>query len=201
MWFKRIIGSFRDSAEEFRKLPVIVFCGMMGALSIVLGTFASISVGPTIKIGFSAIPNIIVDAFFGPAVGGVFGALMNTLKYMIRPDGAFFPGFTVSAAVAAVIYGLILYKKKLTLVRFFFSQFLVKLVVNVGLNTLWLNMLYGKAFSVILPARIVSNLIQLPVDTIVYFILLKAVYQVLLPRVRTMGQGGHVKKTSKNRQL
>ena len=42
MWFKSIIGSFRDSAGEFRKLSVIVFCGMMGALSIVLGTFASI---------------------------------------------------------------------------------------------------------------------------------------------------------------
>ncbi len=201
MWFKSIIGSFRDSAGEFRKLSVIVFCGMMGALSIVLGTFASISVGPTIKIGFSAIPNIIVDAFFGPAVGGVFGALMNTLKYMIHPDGAFFPGFTVSAAVAAVIYGLILYKKKLTIVRFFFSQFLVKLIVNVGLNTLWLNMLYGKAFQVILPARIISNLIQLPVDTIVYFILLKAVYQVLLPHVRARRQVESKKQTSGNGQF
>lgn len=185
MGCKSIAGSFASSMKEFEKLRVIVFCGMMGALSIVLGTFTSISLGPYLKIGFSAIPNILVDAFFGPSVGMIFGGAMDLIKYFIKPDGAFFPGYTLSAVVAALIYGLMLYRKKLTILRFFLAQFFVKLIVNIGLNTLWANMLYGKAFSAILPARIVSNAIQLPVDTIVYFIILKSLYQVLLPRLRS----------------
>ena len=43
------------------------------------------------------------------------------------------------------------------------------------MNTLWLDMLYGKGFLAILPHRIVSNLIQLPIDTIVLFAVLSAV--------------------------
>jgi ECF transporter S component (folate family) len=183
-----IVSSFASSIKEFQKLRVVVCCGLMGALSIVLGSVASISIGPYLKVGFSAIPNIIVDAFFGPAVGAIFGGAMDLIKFFIKPDGAFFPGYTLSAIVAAIIYGMMLYKKKLTILRFFFAQLLVKVIVNIGMNTLWANMLYGKAFSAILPARILSNMIQLPIDTIVYFIILKALYQVILPMFRTDGR-------------
>lgn len=164
-----------SSASEFGQLRNIVFCGVMGALSIVLSFVGSIRINPYMKIGVSEIPNLMIDYLMGPVVGGVFGAVMDFLKFLIHPDGSFFPGFSLSAAVAAVIFGIFLYKKKITFWRLLISEILVKLIVNIGMNTLWLDMLYGKGFLAILPHRIVSNLIQLPIDVIVLFAVLSAV--------------------------
>lgn len=169
------------SLGEFRKLNVVVFCGMMCAVAMALNMVASISIGPYIRIGFSGLPNQVVAYLFGPAVGGIFGGALDVIKYIIKPEGAFFPGFTVSAALGGLIYGAFLYRKKLTLARVFAAQLLVKIIVNIGLNTLWLNMLYGKAFMAILPGRIISNAVMLPIDTAIMFIMLQAVERTIKP--------------------
>lgn len=163
------------SLGEFKKVNVVAFCGMMCALAMVLNMVASISVGPYIRIGFSGLPNQAVAYLFGPAVGGIFGAALDVIKYLIKPDGAFFPGFTISAALGGIIYGAFLYRKKLTLGRVCAAQVLVKVFVNVLLNTLWLNMLYGKAFMAILPGRVISNAVMLPIDVAIMYFMLQAV--------------------------
>lgn len=169
------IGMWRSSARELRSLRNVVFCGVMGAMSIVLSFVGTIRLGPYMKIGISKIPNLMVDCLFGPFVGGIFGAVMDTLKFVVNPDGNFFPGFALSAAVAAVIYGCFWYRKKLTLWRILIPELLVKVLVNLGLNTLWLQMMYGKGFLVLLAPRVVSNLVQLPVDILVSYVVLNAV--------------------------
>ncbi|MGN8818847.1 folate family ECF transporter S component [Oribacterium sp. HCP28S3_H8] len=173
-----------QSLAELRRLRVVVFLGLMGALSIALEVVGSISFGPFVKIGITELPNVAVDYLFGPAAGGIFAAVMDILKYLAHPDGPFFPGFTISAMAGALIFGFILYRKKVSLKRLIAAEILVKLIVNIGLNTLWLNMLYHKAILVILPARIVSNLLQLPVDTLVIFVVLKAIDRTIKPAMQ-----------------
>ncbi|MEE3405244.1 MAG: folate family ECF transporter S component [Acutalibacteraceae bacterium] len=163
------------SLREFKKLNVVAFCGMMCAVAMALNMVASITVGPYIRIGFSGLPNQVVAYLFGPAVGGIFGGALDVIKYILKPEGAFFPGFTISAILGGVIYGALLYKKKLQIGRVFAAQLLVKVFVNILLNTLWLNMLYGKAFLAILPGRLVSNAVMLPIDTAIMFFMLQAV--------------------------
>ncbi len=164
-----------QSLGEFKKLGVVVFCGMMCAVAMVLNMTASITLGPYIRIGFSGLPNQVVAYLFGPAVGGIFGASLDVIKYLIKPEGPFFPGFTISAALGGIVYGAVLYKKKLSIARVFTAQLIVKVLVNILLNTLWLNMLYGKAFLAILPERVITNAIMLPIDTAIMFVLLQAV--------------------------
>ena len=71
--------------------------------------------------------------------------------------------------LAGVIYGSILYKKPVKLWRIGLAEFLAKLIVNCGFNTLWISMLYGKGFFVLLPARIIKNAVMLPLDTAILF--------------------------------
>ncbi len=97
---------------------------------------------------------------------------------MIAPTGPFFPGFTFNAVLSGMIYGLILYKHPVTVPRVLFSQFLVKVFVNLLLNTYWLSILYGKGFMMMLPARVVSNAVMLPIDTVLTFVILKFVWQL-----------------------
>ena len=42
-------------------------------------------------------------------------------------------------------------------------------------------MLAGKAFMVLLPARIIRNAVMFPIDTIIYFMILKAIEQNVKP--------------------
>ncbi|MCR5676216.1 MAG: folate family ECF transporter S component [Lachnospiraceae bacterium] len=172
---------FKKSLEEFRNLRAVTFCGMMAALAIALNYVASIDLGPYIRIGFSGLPNQIVAYLFGPSVGAIFGGALDIIKYLIKPSGVFFPGFTISAALGGLIYGLFLYKKKPTLLRIFLAQLMIKVFVNIVLNTLWLKILYDKAILAILPGRLLSNAIMLPVDTLLLYAVLHVVEHTIQP--------------------
>lgn len=164
----------------------LVLCGLMAALAVVLNYTTSIFITPNIRIGFSGLPNRIVEYLFGPWVGVVFGGALDILKFVLKPDGgAFFFGYTFNVMVAGVIYGLILHKKPVKIWRIFIAELLVKAIVNCGLNTLWLSVLNGNAFMAILPPRLIKNVIMLPIDTMILFFTLTFVTKLLsMPEFR-----------------
>ena len=176
---KKIKQLFSDSLHEFTVTKNLVLCGLMAAIAIVLSMVASISIGPYVKIGFSGIPNRIVEFLFGPVVGCIFGGALDLLKFMIKPDGPFFFGFTFNVMLAGLIYGCLLYHKPLSIKRIVIAEFLVKLIVNCGLNTLWISILYGKAFFVLLPMRLLKNVIMLPIDSAIVFFALSLTKQTV----------------------
>ena len=163
-----------DSMNELRRLNVVVFCGIMAALAVVLSFVGTIRIGSYIRIGLSGVPERMVNLLFGPAVGGIYGALMDILKYIVNPSGAYFPGFTISAALTGIIYGLFLYRHSTTIARVLIPEIIVRVGVNLVLNTYWLTILYGEGFFVLLPSRIVSNLVQIPFETALIYFVLKA---------------------------
>ena len=175
---KKMKELYLSSMRELASPKNLALCGVMGALSMVLGIVASIQIGPYIKIGFSGLPNRIVECLFGPVIGCIFGGTMDILKFIAKPDGPFFFGFTFDAMLAGILYGSILYKKPVTIPRVFVAEFAAKVIVNCGFNTLWISVLYGKGFLAILPMRLLKNAIMLPIDTIITFALLTLATQI-----------------------
>lgn len=177
---QKIKKLYVDSFKELKITQNLVLCGMMAALAVVLNYTTSIYITPTIRIGFSGLPNRVVEFLFGPAIGAIFGGMLDILKYILKPDGgAFFFGYTFNVMVAGIIYGSILYKKPLKVWRVFLSELLTKIIVNCILNTLWLSILNGNAFMAILPARVLKNCIMLPIDTAVVFFTLLFISQIV----------------------
>lgn len=176
------------SLARLKETKVLCFCGMMGALSVILGYVATIKFGQYIRIGFSGLPNQVVDYLFGPWIGAIFGGAMDIIKWFASGDGDFFPGFTITAMLGAIIYGFFLYNKPLKLSNVILSQVCVKIFCNIVLNTLWLNMLYGQAIVAILPGRIVSNAVMLPIDCFIMFAMLKVVNKVIKPYFEENGK-------------
>lgn len=165
---KKLATLFTDSYREFKQVRTVTTAAMFGAVSVVLGYF-TIVIGDYIKIGFSTIANQFVYYLFGPVVGGCFGGALDILKYLIKPTGAFFPGFTFSAIAAGVIYGCFLYKKPITLLRVLTAELIVSIICNMLLGTLWLSMLYGKGFMALLPLRVFKNLVMWPVNSFLFY--------------------------------
>lgn len=170
-----------SSLTRLKETKVLTFCGMMGALAVILGYVATIKVGQYIRIGFSGLPNQVVDYLFGPWIGAIFGGAMDVIKWFASGDGNFFPGFTITAMLGAVIYGFFLFNKPVKVLNVVLSQLTVKIVCNIILNTLWLNMLYGQAIAAILPGRLLSNAVMLPIDSFIMYAMLKVVNKVIRP--------------------
>lgn len=165
---KRFVALFSESYGEFRHVGTITAAALFGAISVVIGYF-TIAIGNYIKIGFSTIANQMVYYLFGPVVGIFFGGALDILKYFIKPTGPFFAGFTFNAMVAGLIYGMIYYKKPLSLTRVFLAELTVSVVCNMLLGTYWLTIIYGKGFFVLLPARALKNLLMLPINSIFFY--------------------------------
>lgn len=171
---KKLLALISESYHEFKKVSTITCCAMFGAMSIVLGSFASITITPYLKIGFGSLPNELVDYLFGPVVGSLFGGGMDIIKFMLKPEGGFMPGLTFNAMLAAFIYGMLLYKRPLSLKRMLAAKFVVALLCNVILGTYWLSLLNGKGYLAILPARLIKNLVQWPVDSLLFILVAEA---------------------------
>ncbi len=166
---KKLATLFTDSYRELFQVRTITLCAMFGALSIVLGYF-TIRVGTYFNLGFSGLANELVHFLFGPVVGGVFGGVMDILKFIIDPSGAYFFGFTFNAILAGIIYGSFWYKRPLSFGRIMAARLVVIVICNIILNTLWLSMLSGKAFIALLGPRVIKNLVMWPVDSLVFLL-------------------------------
>ena len=75
--------------------------------------------------------------------------------------------------LGSVIYGVILYKRPLSLRRIIVANSTVTVFVNMLLNTYWMTILYGDAFAVLFPARAMKQIIMLPVEIILFYTVAK----------------------------
>lgn len=161
-----------ESLHELKEVKTLAVVAMLAAVAVVLG-FYSLQLTEYIKIGFAFIADELTGMMFGPVVGGLMGGITDLVKYVVSPTGPFFPGFTASSIVSGVIYGMVLYKKPLTIRRVILANGLVTLIVNVCMNTYWLTLLYGHGFLAILPARLIKEIIMLPISAILFYTVAK----------------------------
>ncbi|MGO5051895.1 folate family ECF transporter S component [Lachnospiraceae bacterium LCP25S3_G4] len=180
----KIKSQFVDSWHELKSTKTLVVTAMLMAVAIVLG-FYTLVLSEYLKVGFSFIANELAGMMFGPVVGGIMAGAADIIKFLIKPTGPFFFGFTFDAILAGVIYGMFLYKRPISFKRIFLANLTVCVVVNMLLATYWISMLYGTPFVALFPVRALKQLIMLPVETGMYYIVAKALQKTkILAEVR-----------------
>lgn len=147
------------------------------ALEIILSRFLSLSAWNT-KIGFSFVPVVIAAILLGPVYAGIVGALADFVGAVLFPIGAYFPGFTLTAFLTGMVYGLFLYKRQ-SLPRILGAVAANQFILSLLLNTLWISVLYGSPFGPLLVTRLVQSAILTVVQIVVIELIVKA-----LPRLR-----------------
>src|SRR5665647_1580567 len=88
------------------KVTRLITIGLFIALEIILTRFLSINT-PFIRIGFGFLPVAMLGIMYGPVWAGISYAIGDVLGMLIFPSGAFFPGFTLSAALTGIAFGII----------------------------------------------------------------------------------------------
>lgn len=140
----------------------MVTVALLVAMEIILSRFLSFSIW-NMKIGLNFIPVVLAAIMFGPLQAGIVGALGDFIGAILFPIGTYFPGFTLSAFLMGVVFGLLLHKKQ-TLQRVLGAVGLNQLVLSLLLNTLWVSVLYGSPYSALLATRILQTLVLIPVQ-------------------------------------
>lgn len=146
--------------KKREQLETMLTLALLLAMQILLSRFFSIT-ALSQKIGFSFLPvflaarrNGIPGAVFVGGVGDLIGALLF-------PVGPYYFGFTVTAILGGVLYGAF-FKRSISWLSIVAAVVLFHIFGSIMLNTLWLSMLYGKGFWVLLPGRLLQAAVTVP---------------------------------------
>lgn len=195
---------FLESCKEVKELRAVVVTGLLIALSMVIESF-TINLGFA-KINFAFLAIAAIGMLFGPSVAFFAGGICDILGYLVAPDGAFFPLYTLIGAVQGLIYGVIAYRKlcdksgkafnKEMMIRLIIARIVDVLFINLVCNTA-ANFHYGflqdKTLGAAIAARTAKNLLELPFDIILIAGVLMAVlkaYNMVFGKRAAAGQQG-----------
>ena len=150
----------------------ITYTALLIAMQVVLGNLIQIPlVDKQFNLGF--LPIAVAGAFFGIPSAMAVGALGDFFGAHLFPQGAYFLGFTITNALVGLIYGILLYQKKVSWLRILLACFLVSLC-NLFLNSYWLTYFISKAYWVIWGGRLLTYLIDLPLAFVSIYAVLQS---------------------------
>ena len=126
---------------------------------------------PLMKIGFGFAAVAVAAMLYGPLWAMLSAALGDIVGALAFPVGAFFPGFTVTAAITGLIYGLCLYRHQGSTQRAVAAALLNCFFVTLLINTALIAYISGNDYAVLFTARALQFCIMFPVEAIVIAIL------------------------------
>lgn len=142
------------------KLFILTCLALLTAMQIVLARYFAIPVSESIRFSFSFIPVVIAARRFGVVGGMLVYGLGDFLGAIIFPTGgAYFPGFTLTAVISGLIYGLYLGKKSSSL-RIILSVLTSQILCTLVMNSYWVSTLYGSDFGAVLVSRVPQSLVM-----------------------------------------
>ena len=163
---------------------MLTYLAFLTALEVVLSRFLSINAW-NVKIGFSFVPIVIAAMLFGPVPAGIVGALGDFLGATLFPIGPYFPGFTLTAFLTGLVFGVFLYKKQ-TILRTVSAVLIQQIFLSLLLNTYWISVLYSSPYVPLLKTRLIQVAVLGPVQ----FLVITAIVKVLLERLNLRGRIG-----------
>ena len=122
---------------------------------------------PLMKIGFGFAAVAVCAMLFGPVWTMLTAALGDIVGAIIFPVGAFFPGFTLTAAITGLIYGLCLYKHQGSVGRAVAAAMLNCFLITLLANTALIAYISGNDYGVLFTARAVQFFVMFPVESLV----------------------------------
>lgn len=170
---------FRQSAQELKQVRTLTGVAMLLAMSVVISFTASVRVTETIKIGLGYLITALLGMLYGPFTAALAAGAGDLIKYLLKPNGAYFFGFTLTAMLGGVVYGVFFYREKCTIPRAIASKATVSLLLNCLLNTVWVSWLYGMPFLGALGPRVIKNLMALPFEIVLLYIVLNGMNKVI----------------------
>lgn len=174
---------WQAAKAELRNVRVLAFSGLVCAMAIVLESFPVYILGPSLKIYFSFVVVSLGCAYYGPVVGMIAGGIIDSVGFLLAGYGEpYFPGYLVTAVLSGLIYGVLLYKHRPTLLRIIVVRLIINYGSNVLLGSVWKSMLYGKGYLYYAASGFIKNTTMLPIEVFLMWAALTAADRMGLDR-------------------
>jgi len=150
------------------KIKKIILTSLLLAATIVINRFLSFNSG-ILSIGFTFVPLMLSAIILGKKETIIIATLADLIGALLFPFGPFFIGYTISAALTGMVYGLFLYQNdevkvnKSFIIRLIIATLIVTIFINGILNTLWIILTVKSASIAIIPTRVIKQLIMIPI--------------------------------------
>ncbi len=132
----------------------------------------------TIKISLSFLPVAFAAYFFGPVAAALVGGAGDIVSAIVFPVGPYFPGFTLTAVLTGICFGLFLYQKTETknmiygAVKIIVCVLINELIGSLLLNTMWISILYSIPFKPLIVSRFLTQIIvMIPIEFVVLWLI------------------------------
>jgi len=169
--------------KRYFSVATITVTAMLIACQVVLGNLLQVPMlGKQYNFGF--VPIALAGALMGPIPAAIVGGLGDLIGAHLFPAGAYFPGFTLTNVLLGLWCGFILHGKKPCWWRCAAAVMISLAGLNLFLNSLWLNMLAyvpGRGYWAWVTVRAPNYLVEVPVNTVLCYLLLQAMKRVKLP--------------------
>lgn len=173
-----LFEKIRDGLSNVKNLRMVVLAGLITAVSIVSKSMF-FTVGENLRVYFSYIAVMVGCYIYGPILGLFVGFASDILGHFLFPSGEYFFGYTLSAMLSGFVYGIFLYKSRISFWRVLFAKAFVNVFINICLGSLWSKIITGKAYLYFLYKSVAKNLILLPIEAIIAFTVLVSLSKYL----------------------
>lgn len=130
---------------------VLTSVAVLVALNIILTKFLSITL-VYVRITFNFLPIALGSILYGPAVGGIAALFADILGVVIVGEPLFW-GYSVSALLYGVTYGIFLYKHEKNYKNISVCVILQTIFIDILLGALWARIFFGKPYFIALIGR------------------------------------------------
>lgn len=114
----------------------------------------------TFKIGFAFLTVAFAAYFFGPVAAALVGGLGDVANALIFPVGPYFPGFTLTAVLTGICFGVFLYEKT-GFLKISVSVLLNELIGSLLINSFWISTLYSMPYKPLLISRLTTQILPM----------------------------------------
>ena len=191
----------QENKISLRRLTV---SALLIALDVVFTRVLAINT-PLMKIGLGFAAVALSAMLYGPLWAALTAALGDLIGALLFPTGAYFPGFTLTAALTGLLFGLFLYRREKSWLRAFFAALANCFLVTLVLNTLMIAVFFRSSpaelagvdfarsmeltsLNTLLAARVPQFFIMLAVQTAVICVLQASPALLRLIREKSPGK-------------
>lgn len=171
---KEVFFLKKRSTDTFESL---VCLAILTALQVVLSRFLSVQMW-NMKFGFSFIPVMLAANLYGPLAAAAVYGIGDLIGSLLFPTGTYFPGFTLTAVITGIIWGLLL-KGKVKPLKAVFAVLIVQAGCSFLLNSYWISFISGAPYASQLAVRWPQSLGYAVIHLVFVFLLLERLSKLI----------------------
>lgn len=176
-----IAPSFKErlslAKKEISNVRSLTLAAMMVALYVALYA-STVNLSETLRINFNWVVLAFAGYLLGPFLAGMVGVSGDIIGFLIRPTGSYFIGFGLNVMMIGVVYGLVLYKTKISFIKILIPRLYQSFIANLIFNSIMLSAMFGIDFRANFIPRLIKNSVLFPIEYIILAATLYFIYKI-----------------------